>query len=165
MRVLLIIALVFITSACVKKQTTKYSDPSEGNLATLEFETAGIGGPLIGMFQEYETCSKRAFSRMSPKSKSKTHKVKTSSPLSFSYTYVLYADHRGSALCENIATFKPEPNAYYKIKARNSLGKCSLDIYSIEDQSESKIDFIKRTKNTPWSDDGSWCEAENLDKL
>jgi hypothetical protein len=165
MKILLILSLVLITSACVKKQTTKYSDPSEGDLATIEFVTAGIGGPLIGIFQEYETCSKRAFSRMSPKSQSKTHRVTASSPLSFSYTYVLYADHRGSALCENFATFKPKSNAHYKIRSKNSLDKCSLDIYSVEDGSESKIDFIKRTKTTPWSDDGSWCETENLGEL
>lgn len=154
-RIVLIILGTALSSCAITQQ--KYVEPKEGAVATIRFVNNGAGPGSVEFFKEYETCKGRVMGEPIPLNQSKSIKVRSDSPMSFSFAYEVTGT---TSYCKIYGTFTPTSGAIYQAEISPRAGGCVLMLTKLEEKfALPELSFKQRKAElSPWDENSSFCK-------
>jgi hypothetical protein len=151
-----VLSLSIVLSSCAIG-IRKYVEPKEGAVATIKFTNIGVGTSFVEFFKGYETCKSRERGEPIPSNQSRMLKVRSGSPISFSFGYNIDS-HK---FCKVYGTFTPIDNASYQAEISPTSEGCILKFDKLmEDKSAVRDSSFKQREaiKNPFNEDSSFCK-------
>ncbi len=149
MKAILTTILLFICSGCM----IKYTPPSKGPTATINFKNDSPGQLLISFYEKSSQCERKRYTSLIKRNSDASHKTYANKELTFEYIMLANGKY-----CKTNLRFSPKNNHNYLFKTAYIANNCTWNMKDItQEKNPKQIKLSKIDWKQGWHENGSFC--------